>query len=102
VIVEALWPKRRILETYLNVAQFGRCTFGVGAAAQSIFGIPVDRLGRTQSALLAAVLPNPRKMSAGSPSPYVRSRADDILVQMAHLEGSEFVRDFKESSSAAR
>lgn len=78
VWIEALWPKRRILEVYLNVAEFGPGTYGAGAASRRFFGLSPDQLGWREAALLAAVLPSPRRMSAGAPSEYVRGRADEI------------------------
>ena len=83
--IELLWPKRRVLEVYLNVVELGPGTFGVGAAAERFFGVSAARLDRRQAALLAAVLPNPRRFDAQDPSPYVRSRATWILVQMGRL-----------------
>jgi len=72
--VELLWPKERILEIYLNVAQFGPHLFGVGAAAQTYFDKPASRLNAPEAALLAAVLPNPTRFSVANPSRYVRRR----------------------------
>jgi monofunctional biosynthetic peptidoglycan transglycosylase len=70
-LIEILWPKRRILEVYLNIAEFGPGIYGVGAASGVFFGKPASRLSAREAALLAAVLPSPRRMSAGSPSNYV-------------------------------
>lgn len=83
--LEALWPKQRVLEVYLNVVEFGPGVFGVGAAAEAFFQRPASRLDGRQAALLAAVLPNPRRFSAGNPSPYVRTRAAWIQRQMGRL-----------------
>lgn len=80
--IEALWPKRRILEVYLNIAQMGPCTFGVGAASARFFGVPPARLGATEASLLAAVLPSPARRRADAPSPEVRARAARIRSQM--------------------
>ncbi len=74
-LVEALWPKRRILEVYLNVAEFDEGVFGVGAAAQHYFGVAAKDLSATQAARLAAILPNPKQRSASNPSSFVRKRA---------------------------
>lgn len=78
-LVEALWSKRRILEVYLNVAEFDEGVFGVQAAAQHYFGVDAADLSDTQAARLAAVLPDPKGRSAGKPSGYVRKRAARIL-----------------------
>jgi monofunctional biosynthetic peptidoglycan transglycosylase len=86
VLIETLWPKERILEVYLNIAEFGPGIFGVEAAAQRFFGTSASRLASTHAALLAAVLPNPKALSAADPSPYVRTRQAEIDRQMRLLE----------------
>ena len=84
-VIELLWPKRRILEIYLNIAEFGPGIYGVEAAARAHFGISASQLSMRQCALLAAVLPNPRELSASAPTGYVVQRADWIQGQMNHL-----------------
>jgi monofunctional biosynthetic peptidoglycan transglycosylase len=84
--IELLWPKQRILEVYLNSVEFGRGVWGVEAASRLYFGKPAARLNRPQAALLAAVLPNPKRFRVASPSAYVRQRQDWILWQMGMLE----------------
>ncbi|WP_417501752.1 monofunctional biosynthetic peptidoglycan transglycosylase [Marinobacter sp.] len=91
--VDALWPKRRILEVYLNIAEFGPGIYGVGAASRAHFGISAHQLSANQSARLAAVLPNPKVLSAASPSPYVRERAFWIRGQMDQLSGLKYLKD---------
>jgi len=88
--LELLWPKRRILETYLNIAQFGGRVFGVGAAARRLFGVSAAQLSRNQCAALAAVLPAPDHLNAAAPSAYVRSRIRWIRQQMRQL-GSDYL-----------
>jgi len=83
--IETLWPKARILEVYLNVAEWGPGIFGIEAAAQYHFGIPARELSREQAALLAAVLPNPRTYSPSRPSADVFRRARWVERQMAQL-----------------
>lgn len=90
--IDALWPKRRILEVYLNVAEFGHGIYGVGAASRIFFGIPASQLSQTQAARLAAVLPNPKVLSAASPSSYVWERVTWIRGQMAQLSGLHYLR----------
>src|SRR5271168_126728 len=68
VLIEACWPKRRILEIYLNIAEFGHGIYGAEAAAQRFFHVSAARLTRHDAALLAAVLPNPKLFSAAQPS----------------------------------
>jgi monofunctional biosynthetic peptidoglycan transglycosylase len=86
VLIETLWPKERILEVYLNVAELGPGIFGVDAAADRFFGSSASGLTATQAALLAAVLPNPKSLSAANPSEYVRLRQAEIAEQMRLLE----------------
>jgi monofunctional glycosyltransferase len=77
-VVELVWSKERILEVYLNVAEFDEGVFGVQAAAQHHFGVDAKDLTATQAARLAAVLPNPAEYDAGEPGPFVRKRAASI------------------------
>jgi monofunctional biosynthetic peptidoglycan transglycosylase len=91
VLIEALWPKRRILEVYLNIAEFGYGTYGAEAAAQRFFHKPASRLSRDDAAVLAAVLPNPERYSAAAPSRYVQQRREWILGQMQALGGPEML-----------
>jgi monofunctional biosynthetic peptidoglycan transglycosylase len=91
VLIETSWPKRRILEIYLNIAEFGNGTYGAEAAAQRFFRTPASRLTRSDAATLAAVLPNPERLSAAAPSHYVLARRDWILSQMQVLGGSEML-----------
>ena len=93
VLIEACWPKRRILEIYLNIAEFGSGTYGAEAAAQRYFHLPAARLTRSDAAILAAVLPNPQLLSAATPSAYVLKRRDWILGQMQALGGPEMLDD---------
>lgn len=85
VCIELLWSKQRIMEVYLNIAQFDTRVFGVGAAAPRLFNTTPDKLSRGQSALLAATLPAPRKYSVTSPGPHVQQRQAWILGQMQQL-----------------
>ncbi len=91
VLIESLWPKRRILEIYLNIAEFGYGTYGAEAAAQRFFHKPAARLTRADAAVLAAVLPNPQHYSAAAPSRYVQQRREWILGQMQALGGPEML-----------
>ena len=89
--IELLWPKRRILEVYANVAEFGDGIYGAQAASRSFFGRDADRLTPSQSARLAAVLPNPRRYNAGNPGPYVQRRAQWIERNMRQIGGAGYV-----------
>ena len=91
LFIELLWPKQRILEVYLNIAQFGPEVFGVGSAAPIFFDQAPADLTPRQSALLAAVLPSPRRMSVTKPSPYVDKRVAWILKQVQQLGGPSYL-----------
>lgn len=78
-MVEAVWSKRRILEVYLNVAEFGEGVFGVEAAAQHHFGVAASALNATQAARLAAILPSPKTRNPAQPTPWLRGRAASIM-----------------------
>ncbi len=85
-LVEALWPKRRILEVYLNVAEFDEGVFGVKAAAQHYFGVGPEALSAGQASALAAVLPSPKTRSASRPTSFLRKRAAQIRSGAATIE----------------
>ena len=91
LLIELTWPKERILEVYLNVAEFGRGTYGVEAAAQRFFHKGASRVNRPEAALLAAVLPNPALLRVDAPSNYVRQRQRWIEQQMRGLGGTTYV-----------
>jgi monofunctional biosynthetic peptidoglycan transglycosylase len=80
-----LWPKRRILEVYLNVVEFGPGLYGAEAAARAFFGKPASALSTREAARLAAVLPNPLRWSAATPSPHLRQRAAVIERRIAQI-----------------
>ena len=92
LLIETTWPKRRILEVYLNVAQFDADLFGAEAAAQRFFKKPAAKLTAAEAALLAAVLPNPKRYRAARPSKYVQRRQAYIQDQMRML-GREHLGD---------
>lgn len=92
LLIETLWPKQRILEVYLNSAEWGNGVFGAEAAARLHFGRGAPYLSRQQASLLAAVLPNPRQWSAGRPNAYVNRRANWIRQQMWQLGGSHYLQ----------
>jgi monofunctional biosynthetic peptidoglycan transglycosylase len=95
VLIEALWPKQRILEVYLNIAEFGRGIYGAEAAAQAFFHKPAARLTRAEAARLAAVLPNPKQRRADAPGRYVLRRQQEIEIQMAALGGTYYLRELE-------
>jgi monofunctional biosynthetic peptidoglycan transglycosylase len=91
VLIELAWPKQRILEVHLNVAEFGRGTWGIQAASRRYFRKDASRLTRAEAALLAAVLPSPRRFRADAPSAYVRKRQAWIERQMVALGGKGYI-----------
>jgi monofunctional biosynthetic peptidoglycan transglycosylase len=91
LLIESLWPKRRILEVYLNLVEFGPGIFGAGAASQQLFDKSPRALTPRDAALLAAVLPNPKRMSAARPSRYVHERAAAIERAVARLGGAGYL-----------
>ncbi len=91
VLVETFWPKRRILEVYLNIAEFGDGIYGAEAAAQAFFGKPASQLGDAECARLAAVLPNPKVYDARNPGPYVQRRSAWIQRQVRQLGGPAYL-----------
>jgi monofunctional glycosyltransferase len=82
VLLELLWPKQRILQTYLNIIEWGPGIYGAEAAARRYFGRSARALTASEAALMAAVLPNPRRWSPARPTDYIRSRAATILARM--------------------
>ncbi len=89
VLIELMWSKQRILEVYLNIAEFGKGVYGIGAASRRYFHKPPRRLRRYECALLAAVLPSPRRMRLDRPSDYMVQRAVSILDEMNRLERNQ-------------
>lgn len=91
LLIEALWPKERILEVYLNIAEWDTGVFGLEAAARHYFGVSAARLTPHQASLLAAILPNPRGRNAARPSAQVAQRATWIRQQMRNLGGATYL-----------
>jgi monofunctional biosynthetic peptidoglycan transglycosylase len=88
-MIEKIWGKKRILETYLNVAEMGKGIFGVQAAAKAYFYKDAKLLTRQEAAMIAACLPNPKKFTVKPLSRYVAIRAVSIQKQMGFLSGDE-------------
>ncbi|MGI1679518.1 MAG: monofunctional biosynthetic peptidoglycan transglycosylase [Cellvibrionaceae bacterium] len=91
LLMECFWSKQRILEIYLNIAEFGEGTYGAEAAAQNFYKIKAKNINNWQAGLLAAVLPSPKKMSAKNPSLYVQSRSTEINRSMWKLGGITYL-----------
>lgn len=83
--MEALWSKQRILEVYLNIAEWGPGLYGAEAAARHYFGVPAAKLSPRQAALMAAVLPNPRRWSPAQPTGYIQRRASTLQQRVGQL-----------------
>ena len=90
LLMEIFWSKDRIMEVYLNVIETGDGIYGVEAAAQSYFHKPASRLSSRDAALIAAVLPNPRKWSPAKPTSYIQRRAASIVRFMSRLQTEDF------------
>ncbi|MCB1825449.1 MAG: monofunctional biosynthetic peptidoglycan transglycosylase [Candidatus Competibacteraceae bacterium] len=91
VLLELFWSKQRILEVYLNIAEFGEYTFGAEVASRRFFDKPAARLTAREAARLAAVLPNPRRYRVDRPSAYVLKRQRWIERQMRQLGGIAYL-----------
>lgn len=94
VLAELYLSKRRILEIYLNIAQFDGNTFGVGAASSQFFAKPAANISASEAALLAVALPAPSRYRVEAPSEYMRERQNWVLNQMAHL-GDSYLADLE-------
>jgi len=92
VLIETIWPKKRIIEVYLNTAEFGNGIFGVGAASEIYFKKPPSRLSFSEAALLAAVLPNPALLHVNRPSRYLTIRQNWVIEQISQLGGTDYFR----------
>lgn len=101
-ILELAWPKRRLLETYLNIAETGDGIFGFCAACERRFGRPCNSLAPYQLALMVATLPDPRRRRADQPTPYLHQRASWIVRQMEQLGGPFLLQQLQDGSSTAK
>ena len=91
-LIEVLWPKQRILEIYVNIAEFGDGVYGAQAASRNFFRKDAARLSPAEAARLAAVLPNPKRYNARKPGPYVQRRASAIQRQMRQIGGPSYLQ----------
>ncbi|MEZ5958815.1 MAG: monofunctional biosynthetic peptidoglycan transglycosylase [Hyphomonadaceae bacterium] len=87
-LIEFMWPKRRIMEAYLNNIEFGDGNFGIEAAARARFGVSAADLTPLQAARLAAIVPSPNRWSAVNPGPYVRGRSATIVARAREVRNS--------------
>jgi monofunctional biosynthetic peptidoglycan transglycosylase len=91
VLIEALWPKRRILEVYVNVAEMGPGVYGVESAAQRYFNTSVSELTPQEAALLVSILPSPLTRDPRAPTASLKERQAWILTQMDNLGGIRYL-----------
>jgi len=94
VLMEGLWSKKRIMEVYLNIAELGEDVYGVKVASNKFFKKDPIKLSAGQSAILAAVIPRPKKFRANRPSGYILRRQSQILTQMGFLGGKAYLEKF--------
>ena len=90
ILIELIWGKERIMEVYLNVVELGDGIYGVEAASRHYWGIPANKLSKSQSVLMAAALPNPLHYSITRPGPYMQKRQKQILDLMPKMGKIEF------------
>ena len=90
VLIEIFWSKERIMEVYLNVIEMGKGIYGAGKAAKTYYRKPADKLSRSESAMLAAILPNPRKWNPNRPTSYIKRRQNWIMWNMNNIEMVDF------------
>jgi monofunctional biosynthetic peptidoglycan transglycosylase len=95
VLLEVALSKKRILEIYLNIAEFGPGIYGVRAASETYFGKAPNELIDAEAALLAAVLPNPKRLHVGNPSAYVRQRQSWVMQQMQRLRRERWINSLQ-------
>jgi monofunctional biosynthetic peptidoglycan transglycosylase len=93
LLLEVLWGKKRILEVYLNIAEMGKNTYGIGAASKKYFNKEPARINFSQAALIASVLPKPSVRNLNRPSGYMIRRKSEIIRQMNQLGGNNFIKE---------
>lgn len=96
ILIEIFWPKERILEVYLNIAEFGPGIYGVGKASDAFFGLKVSELEPEMSARLATVLPSPKRMRVEPASPFVKERSQWVLAEMSRISGIAYLPEEEE------
>jgi len=95
-LIEIFWSKKRILEVYVNIAQFGKGVYGVQAAGQKYFKKDASKITYYQAALMGAVLPNPVRLKIYRPSKYVKERTQWILLQMDQMGWESYIKKYVE------
>lgn len=92
LLIELFWSKKRILEVYLNIAEFGNGVYGVKAASETYFKTDPENLNMIQSALMITALPSPRRYNLADPSPYMIDRRNWILQYMFYLGNTDYLK----------
>ena len=95
-LIELLWSKKRIMEVYLNIVEMGKGVYGVPRATEIYFNLDPNQVGRSQAALLAVALPNPKVYSLERPSSYMYNRSRWVMRQMSNLGGAGILKDWYE------
>jgi monofunctional glycosyltransferase len=95
VLIEFFWPKKRIIEVYMNIAEMGDMIFGAEAASQAYYKKSASRLSASEAATIAVILPNPRKYKAINPGAYVAKRRDWCVNMMGKLGGKGFLKQIE-------
>ncbi len=93
VLIEAFWPKKRIMEVYVNIVELGQSVYGVQAASNKFFKKDASKVSQSQAALLASALPNPLYRNIAKPSKYMVSYQKLVLKKMKSIERFAFVND---------
>ncbi len=99
ILIELIWGKERILEMYLNCIEMGDGIFGAEAASRAYFHKPCAQMSKHEAALLAAILPNPRKFSAVHPSPYIAAKTANIERFMRMIKGTDYLKNFESKNT---
>lgn len=94
LLIELLWSKQRIIETYLNIAEMGQGIYGIKAASKKYFKKEPHKISQSEAATIAAVLPNPKKRNPARPSRYVIARRGEIIKQMNFIGGTTFIKSY--------
>jgi len=102
VLIELIWSKERIMEVYLNVIEMGDGIYGVQAASLEYFGKDAENLTKSQAALIAACLPNPRRFSVTNPSGYISRRKSSIVRLMGKLKQVDFDKNDKPAKKSRK
>jgi len=89
-LIEVIWSKRRIMEVYLNVIEMGKGIYGAEAAANQFYKKPASKLSVRESALIAAILPNPTKWSPVKPGPYIQKKSIRIVRNIGRMKSEDF------------